>query len=119
MLSNLKVYRIATFAVLATTLSLSVFGQSVNTDTSSNTAGGVERLLENPSGNVTGTATFPIVFCWYKGQPAPYIQTDASDPAVAIQQGVNYVSILANAINAMPAAVDDIYVVTNLSGSML
>ena len=57
--------------------------------------------------------TFPIVFCWFKGKPALYIQTDASDPTVALQQDVNYVPILSNAINANPGAVDDIYVVTN------
>lgn len=53
----------------------------------------------------------PLVQCWYKGQVAFYIQTEASDLAVAQQQGVNYVPQLANAISAK--AVDDIYAVTN------
>ncbi len=53
----------------------------------------------------------PLVTCWYKGKVAYYIQTEASDPSVAEQMGVNYVPRLANAISAQ--AVDDIYVVTN------
>lgn len=53
----------------------------------------------------------PLVNCWYKGQVAYYIQTEASDPGVAAQQNVNYVPRLANAISA--GAVDDIYAVTN------
>ena len=57
------------------------------------------------------TVTLPLVQCWYKGQVAYYIQTEASDQQVAQQQGVNFVPRLANAINA--AAVDDIYAVTN------
>jgi hypothetical protein len=60
-----------------------------------------------------GTATFPVVFCWYKGQPALYIQTDASDVSTAEQQGVNLVPQLANAINAPGGAVDDIYKIAN------
>lgn len=72
----------------------------------------LQELLANPTA-FKGTATFPVVFCWYKGQPALYIQTDASDPAVAAQQGVNLVPQLSNAINAPGGAVDDIYVVTN------
>jgi hypothetical protein len=53
------------------------------------------------------------VFCWYKGQPALYIQTDASDVSTAGRQGVNLVPRLANAINAPGGAVDDIYKVAN------
>lgn len=59
--------------------------------------------------------TLPLVTGWYDGQPVQYIQTEASDQGVAEQQGVNYVPKLANAINAQPAAVDDIYVVTNFT----
>jgi hypothetical protein len=53
----------------------------------------------------------PLVNCWYKGQVAYYIQTEASDQAVARQQGVHFVARLADAIAA--DAVDDIYAVTN------
>jgi hypothetical protein len=53
----------------------------------------------------------PLVQCWYKGKVAYYIQTEASDKALAEQQQVNYVPVLANAIAA--SAVDDIYHVTN------
>ncbi|HUI44359.1 MAG TPA: hypothetical protein VL122_00030 [Nitrospirota bacterium] len=61
------------------------------------------------------TVRLPLVHCWYKGQVAYYIQTEASDPGVAAQQGVNYVPQLANTINAPGpgGAVDDIYAVTN------
>jgi hypothetical protein len=70
-------------------------------------------LLAHPEAS-KGTVTFPIVFCWYKGQPALYIQTDASDPGLAAQQRVNLVPRLANAIQAPNGgAVDDIYHVTN------
>jgi hypothetical protein len=55
----------------------------------------------------------PLVQCWYKGQVAYYIQTEASDAALAQQQDVNYVPLLANVLSASPAAVDDIYHVTN------
>ena len=69
--------------------------------------------LENSTAS-KGTVTFPIVFCWYKGLPALYIQTDASDPAIAEQQHVNLVPRLRNAIHAPNGgAVDDIYVITN------
>lgn len=53
----------------------------------------------------------PLVQCWYNGQVAYYIQTDASDPGVAAQQDVNHASTIANAANTN--AVDDIYTVTN------
>lgn len=116
MLSNLMTLRgIRAIAVLAMTFSLPMFGQSGHSDDSLNASENLEKLLQNPSGKVTGTATFPIVFCWYEGLPALYIQTDASDPGIAARQNVNHVSILGNAINATPSAVDDIYVVTNFS----
>lgn len=57
--------------------------------------------------------TLPLVICWHDGKKDLYIQTDASDPAVAAAQSVNYVPQLANAIDAPNGAVDDIYVFTN------
>lgn len=75
----------------------------------------LRELLAHPEAS-KGTVTFPIVFCWYKGQPALYIQTDASDPGLAAQQRVNLVPRLANAIQAPNGgAVDDIYHVTNFN----
>ncbi len=74
----------------------------------------LQELLAHPD-SLTGTATFPVVFCWYKGQPALYIRTDASDPGAAADQGVNLVPRLANAIDAPNGAVDDIYQVTNFT----
>jgi hypothetical protein len=62
---------------------------------------------------VVATVQLPLVHCWYNGQVAYYIQTEASDQGVATQQGVNFVPQLANAINAPGRAVDDIYTVTN------
>jgi hypothetical protein len=63
--------------------------------------------VQNPS------VILPLVHCWYKGKVAYYIQTDASDPSYASQQGVNLVPELANAIAG--GAVDDIYHVTNFN----
>jgi len=57
----------------------------------------------------------PLVQCWYKGKVAYYIQTEASDAALAQQQDVNYVPLLANVLTASPTAVDDIYHVTNFT----
>jgi hypothetical protein len=57
----------------------------------------------------------PLVQCWYKGKVAYYIQTEASDAALAQQQDVNYVPLLANVLSASPTAVDDIYHVTNFT----
>ena len=62
---------------------------------------------ENPK------VVLPLVICWHDGKKDLYIQTDASDPAIAAAQKVNYVPQLANAIDAPNGAVDDIYVVTN------
>ena len=59
------------------------------------------------------TVQIPLVQCWYNGQVAYYIQTDASDQGVAEQQGVNFVPRLATAIDS--DAVDDIFVVTNFT----
>lgn len=63
--------------------------------------------VQNPS------VILPLVHCWYKGKVAYYIQTDASDPSYASQQGVNLVPQLSNAIAG--GAVDDIYHVTNFN----
>ena len=113
-LSNvLKFHNVRTAAALATILFIPGFAQTGRADDSSDAQAGIQRLLNNPTQNLKGTATFPIVFCWFKGKPALYIQTDASDPTVALQQDVNYVPLLTNAISANPSAVDDIYVVTN------
>ena len=57
----------------------------------------------------------PLVQCWYKGQVAYYIQTEASDAGLALQQDVNYVPLLANVLSATTTAVDDIYHVTNFT----
>ena len=74
-------------------------------------AGGCGGGSSNPQ---TFTAVqLPLVSCWYNGQPAYYIQTEASDPDVARAQNVNYVARLADAITA--DAVDDIYAVTNFA----
>jgi hypothetical protein len=55
----------------------------------------------------------PLVQCWYNGQVAYYIQTEASDQQVARQQNVHFVPRLADAITA--GAVDDIYAITNFT----
>ncbi len=59
------------------------------------------------------TATFPLIFCWYKGQVLYYIRIDTSDEATAKAQGLNHVPQLANVLTSQPAAYDDIYTVTN------
>jgi len=100
-------------AALATILFIPGFAQTGRAEDSSDSQTSIQRLLNNPAQTLKGTATLPIIFCQFKGKPALYIQTDASDPTVALQQGVNYVPILTNAISANPGAVDDIYVVTN------
>ena len=74
----------------------------------------LQELLNHPDA-VRGTAVLPIIFCWYKGLPALYTRTDASDPTAAAQQGVNLVPRLANAINAPNGAVDDIYQLVNFN----
>ena len=61
--------------------------------------------------------TLPLVICWHDGKKDLYIQTEASDPAIAQAQHVNYVPQLANAIDAPNGAVDDIYVFTNSTRS--
>jgi len=59
------------------------------------------------------TVQLPLVHCWYNGQVAYYIQTEASDQQVAESQGVHFVPRLAQAIDA--EAVDDIFAVTNFA----
>lgn len=59
----------------------------------------------------------PAISGWYDGRAVLYIQTEASDPAVAAAQGVNYVPALANVLTANPSASDDIYVITNFTQS--
>jgi hypothetical protein len=62
---------------------------------------------------IVATVELPLVQCWYNGQVAYYIQTDASDQQVAQDQGVNFVPRLVDTITA--DAVDDIFVVTNFT----
>lgn len=59
------------------------------------------------------TATFPLVFCWYRGEVLFYIQIDTSDKAVAQQMGLNYVPQLGNVLTSSPKAYDDTYTFTN------
>lgn len=61
----------------------------------------------------TATVTLPVTIGWYKGQPAFYISTDASDPGPANGFGANLVPQLANATNPNAPSVDDIYSFTN------
>ncbi len=72
-------------------------------------------LSELDDDSRTGTATLPLVFCWYKGEVLFYIRTDTSDKATAEQQGLNYVPQLANVLTSSPAAYDDIYTFTNFT----
>ncbi len=59
------------------------------------------------------TATFPLIFCYYKGQVIYYIRIDTSDEATAQAQGLNHLPQLANVLTSQPAAYDDIYTVAN------
>ncbi len=61
--------------------------------------------------NKVSTVELPLVTAWYDGKIGYYIQTEASDPAVAMDQGVNLVPKLTDAIT--DGVTDDIYVVTN------
>lgn len=107
-----KLKGLSRFAGLAGVLALAAF-VSTQTQAQTNDSDLLQDLLANPTAT-KGTVTFPIVFCWYKGLPALYIQTDASNPAIAEQQKVNLVPRLANAIQAPNgSAVDDIYHITN------
>jgi hypothetical protein len=59
------------------------------------------------------TVELPLIQGWFKGKSILYLQTEASDPGLAASQQATYVARLANAVSAVPAAVDDIYHVTN------
>lgn len=102
-----KIFRYAGLASMLTLVALVSMQQRAQAQSDK------EILQELLAGASKGQVTFPIVFCWYKGLPALYIQTDASDPDLALQQKVNLVPQLSNAINAPGGAVDDIYHVTN------
>lgn len=66
---------------------------------------------------VSYSVQLPLVPGWYKGQQIFYLQTEASDPALAMSQQATYVARLSNAVTANPSAVDDIYAVTNFQQS--
>jgi hypothetical protein len=66
---------------------------------------------------VSYSVQLPLIPGWYKGQQIFYLQTEASDQAVAMSQQATYVKRLANAATASPSAVDDIYAVTNFKQS--
>jgi hypothetical protein len=76
-----------------------------------------QQQVKIPQGSISyeekPEVTLPLVICWHDGKKDLYIQTEASDPTIAQQQGVNYVPQLSNAIDAPNGAVDDIYVFTN------
>ena len=59
---------------------------------------GMQKGEENPR------VILSLVHCWYKGNVAYYIQTEASDAGLAQQQGVNYVPLLANVLSAKSVA---------------
>ena len=71
----------------------------------------VAAFAESPQ----ATVRLPLVQGWYDGQEVLYLQTEVSDQQLALQQGATFVPGLANAINAQPPAVDDIYHVTNFN----
>ncbi len=66
---------------------------------------------------VSYSVQLPLIQGWYKGQQVFYLQTEASDPGLAMSQKATYVARLANAVTANPSAVDDIYAVTNFKQS--
>lgn len=102
-----KTLRVIGFASMVALAALVSTQQSVQAQSNK------QIIQELQAGANKGTVTFPIVFCWFEGQPALYIQTDASDPDLALQQNVNLVPQLSNAVNTPGGAVDDIYHVTN------
>lgn len=61
----------------------------------------------------TSRTILPLVTGWFNDSQVLYIQSEASDPAVAQSQNVNYVPGLAGAANT--DTVDDIYVFSNFS----
>lgn len=66
---------------------------------------------------VSYSVELPLIPGWYKGQQIFYLQTEASDQALATSQQATYVERLANAATSTPSAVDDIYAVTNFTQS--
>lgn len=66
---------------------------------------------------VAHSVQLPLIPGWYKGVQVFYLQTEASNQGLATSQQATYVPRLANAINANPGAVDDIYAVTNFTQS--
>ena len=73
--------------------------------------GRAQDVTLTPNGTESYRVSLPIILGWFDGQPAPYIQVEASDRTIAEQQNVNYAPMLANAANT--GAVDDLYMVTN------
>ena len=69
------------------------------------------------SDKVSYKVELPLIPGWYDGQQIFYLQTEASDQALATSQQATYVPRLANAANGDPSAVDDIYAVTNFTQS--
>jgi len=77
------------------------------------TAGIVAPAHASDTDTASYTVELPLIPGWFKGKGILYLQTEASDPGLAQSQQANYVARLANAVSATPAAVDDIYHVTN------
>ena len=73
----------------------------------------------NPDGdgNVNRIIEMPLIPGWYKGKQIAYLQTEASDAAVAAAQRANYVPKLAFILQAQSVSFDDIYTVTNFKQS--
>jgi hypothetical protein len=76
----------------------------------------VDKVGRLPTAQIIGPnqhrrVILPLVQGWYDGAKVLYLQTEASDPAVAKAQDVNYVPGLAAAADT--TTVDDIYVVSN------
>lgn len=61
------------------------------------------------------TVSLPLRLAWYEGREVRYITTDASDPAVAADQHVNFAPRLAQAISAAPgqSVTERVYKVSN------
>jgi hypothetical protein len=59
--------------------------------------------------------SLPLRLAWYEGREVRYVTTDASDPAVAADQGVNFAPRLAAAISAAPgqSLTERVYKVAN------
>jgi hypothetical protein len=77
------------------------------------TAGAFAPAYAADADTTSYTVELPLIPGWFKGKAILYLQTEASDPGLAQSQHATYAAKLANAISATPAAVDDIYAVTN------